>query len=598
MTNSLLQHCLRLVPTDEVIRHVEQICRYDRYQGSTGLEQAAQLVAEAATAAGLTDVRIDRFPADGTAQWWSWRAPVSWTPVAAVLDVYDGPDRVIRIDHAEQPFSVATYSAPTSAGGCDAGLVRVGPSTDGLELKGALAVVERSCFGRAHLLEELSAAGAVGFVTDAPWKGTPDAVHTGRIELPPDSILSAFSVTPAQLDRIATAADHGGRARMTVEVDRSAAMPVVSGVLPGTDASAGEIWLTGHLCHPRPGANDNASGVAALLGVAAALSAGRRAVAGFGTRGSIRFFWGPEFLGQAAVLHQYVGSGGRGRLPDAVINLDMVGEDQDRCASPFVVERPLDLSPSLLGPLAEHYVAGVFAATADHPGSWQPSPFLGFSDHALYADPGIDRPAVQFCHPADRFNHSAGDAPDKVSPVEMLRSTAAAAALAQTLAGGGPDEAEVRRIVDRWCERERTRGRAVASGHGSPWAQRYLTRVEAGCDLLTALAAGDTERPAAPPSPSANGPAIARDWSGPLNLRAMMADLSPGTRGGLAELIAADKHCLSMLFHFAVRANGRRTRHEIVDDASLALEREIEPAVSGRLFDALLESGWVRAVGA
>lgn len=579
-------------------RHVELICRYDRYQGSTGLEEAARLVAESAVAAGLTDVVVDRFPADGRARWWSWRAPVSWTPVTAVLDVYDGPEHVVRIDHAEQPFSLATYSAATAPGGCDARLVRIDGPLGGRDLKGALAVVERSRFGHARLLRELRAAGALGFVTDAPWKGTREAPHPGRIELPPDTGLTAFSVTPARLARIAAAADHGGRARMTVEIDRTAAMPVVSGVLPGTDDDAGEIWLTGHLCHPRPGANDNASGVAALLGVAAALSGGRRADAAFGTRGSIRFFWGPEFLGQAAVLHRCLGPSGDRRLPEAVINLDMVGEDQERCASPFVVERPPDLNPSLLGPLAEHYVEQVFAATAGHPGGWLPSPFLGFSDHALFADPGVDRPGVQFCHPADRFNHSAGDVPGNVSRIEMLRSAAAAAALAQTLAAGGPGREECRRIVGRWCERERTRASTVASGHRPAWARRYLARVEAVCRALTALAAGDTAPPPAGPSPEADGPAIARNWSGPLNLREMMGDLPPRTREELADLIAADKHCLSMLFHFAIRADGRRTRDEIIDDASLALEREIEPVVSGRLFQGLLESGWVREVTA
>ncbi|WP_433498640.1 M28 family peptidase [Sphaerimonospora sp. CA-214678] len=594
MVDGLLERCLRLTPADEMMRHVELICRYDRYQGSTGLEEAARLVAESAVAAGLTDVVVDSFPADGRAQWWTWRAPVSWTPVTAVLDVYDGLGHVVRIDHAEQPFSLATYSAATAPGGCDARLVRIEEAAGGRDLKGALAVVEGFRSGHARLLGELQAAGALGFVTDAPWKGTREAPHPGRIELPPGTSLSAFSMTPAQLARIAAAADRGGRARMTVEIDHSAAMPVVSGMLPGTDDDAGEIWLTGHLCHPRPGANDNASGVAALLGVAAALSEGRRAEAAFGTRASIRFFWGPEFLGQAAVLYQCLGPVGGRRLPEAVINLDMVGEDQVRCASPFVVERPPDLSPSLLGPLAEHYVEQAFAATADHPGTWQPSPFLGFSDHALFADPGIDRPGVQFCHPADRFNHSAGDVPNNVSRVEMLRSTAAAAALAQTIAAGGPDQEERHRIIDRWCERERTRARTVASGHGPAWARRYLMRVEAACQALTALAAGDTTPPPARPSPEADGPAIVRDWPGPLNLREMMGNLPPRTREGLADLIAADKHCLSMLFHFAIRADGRRTRWEIIDDTSLALEREIEPAISEQLFHGLLESGWIR----
>ena len=46
---------------------------------------------------------------------------------------------------------------------------------------------------------------------------------------------------------------------------------VVEAFIPGTPG-ANEILLVSHLCHPRPGANDNASGAAALLETAATLA--------------------------------------------------------------------------------------------------------------------------------------------------------------------------------------------------------------------------------------------------------------------------------------------------------------------------------------
>lgn len=590
MPDALLERCLRLTPLDQVMQHVGRVCRHDRYQGSAGLERAAEYVAQAAATAGLTDVRIDRHAADGRARWWTWRAPVSWTPTTAVLEAYEGTERVLRVDHAEQPFSIATYSAPTPPGGREARLARTGDPA----LRGAFVVVDRSAPGAARP-HDLAAAGAAGFVSDGSWKGDPESPHPGRIELPPGSELTAFSVTPSQLARLATAADRGGRARLVVEIDRSAAMPVVSGVLPGTDLDADEIWLTAHLCHPRPGANDNASGVAALLGVAAALSTGRRTGALPASRASVRFFWGPEFLGQAAVLHQCLGPEARWRLPRAVLNLDMVGEDQARCRSPFVVERPPELTaPSLLTPLAEYYVDQVFRATAGRPGTWRSSPFLGFSDHALFADPAIARPGVQFCHPADRFNHSAGDTLDKVSDVEMLRSAAAAAALVQTLATGGPDRHDLRGIVGRWCHDELARVSAMAKSARNPaWARSRTARAESDAAMLMAMAEGRTARPPHRSSPPSDGPPVTAEWSGPINIRAMMADLSSGTRAEVADLVAVDKIRLALLFQFAIRADGRRTRADIVHDTSLALDREIDSMVSERLFDALLESGWL-----
>ncbi|MFC5215341.1 M28 family peptidase [Streptomyces coerulescens] len=601
MADSPVSQLLPFLRIDDIMGHVERVSAHDRYQASLGLERAAEAVAEAAASAGLQDVGVRRFAADGRPQWWTFRAPVSWTPLTARLAVLAGPGphppEVWSVDHAEQPFTVATYSAPTPHGGSTAPLVPLGADDPvGPAMTGAVALVDRAAFVRGSLLPELTAAGALGLVTDAPCKGDEPDPYVGRIELPPDSALFGFSVTPAMFRSARAAAERGAVARAEVIVDRTAAMPVVSGVLPG-DEEAGEIWLTGHLCHPRPGSNDNASGVAALLGVAATLARARRASTRHGARRPIRFFWGAEFLGNAAVLHESSAPGGRG-LPDALINLDMVGEDQARCRSPFVVERPPETTPTLLGPLAEHVVEETFAATADSPGTWSTSPFLGFSDHALYADPSVDRPAVQFCHPADRFNHSAGDSPDKVSPVEMARATLAGAALAQLLASDGPDAATRSAIVDRWCERERQAVTELRRGTPHTWGSGLADHVARQGTALRALAAGApvararelTESAATKPV----GRAVHRRWQGPLNLRAMLGELPPATRIVLGGMIAEDKHHLSVLFNLAIRANGHRDRDRIVTETSYGLRRPLDPDATARLFDALLESGWLR----
>ncbi|MFH8337114.1 M28 family peptidase [Streptomyces sp. AM6-12] len=600
--DSLVRRLLRSVPIDAVMDHVEQVSAHDRYQASLGLERAAQLVAESAAAAGLADVGVRRYPADGEPQWWTFRAPVSWTPLDARLTVFAGPGPdtavVFRTDHAEQPFAVATYSAATPEGGAVARLVPVrGNDPVGAAVAGAIAVVDRAAFVRGSLPAELTAAGALGLLTDAPWKGSAAAPYVGRIELPPDSALFGFSLTPERFRQASAAAQRGAVAHAEVTVDRTAAMPLVSGVLPGDD-DAGEIWLTAHLCHPRPGSNDNASGVAALLGIADTLARLRRADARYGVRRPIRFFWGAEFLGNAAVLHGRSQPGGGG-LPQALINLDMVGEDQALCRSPFVVERPPETTPTLLAPLAEHVVEQVFTATADSPGTWQPSPFLGFSDHALYADPSVDRPAVQFCHPADRFNHSAGDSPDKVSAVEMTRSCVAGAALAHLLASDGPDPAARSAVVERWCRTEQEAVARLARDSGGAddgWSRGLMDHVARRAAALRALAAGAPAAEArllAGPGPAAAGPPVRRNWPGPLNLRAMLGQLPVTTRTVLGGMIADDKHHLSVLFNLAIRADGARDRERIVTETSYGLRRPLDPATTDRLFDALLESGWL-----
>jgi hypothetical protein len=623
MLETLLPSLFDLVRIGTVMEHVARVAALDRFQASLGLEAAADLVAAAAEAAGLSEVTLERFPADGGDHWWTFRAPVSWTPTTGRLHLpaTNGAPST-TVDHATQPFALATYSAATAAGGVRAPLVPVRSADEAACVPaGALALVAPAVAGHGTLIPNLTAAGALGLLTDVSRRDDLAAPTSGRIELPPDSRLLAFSLTPGQYAAAEAAAACGALAEVEVTVDRTAAMPVVSGLLPGTDPTAGEVWLIAHLCHPRPGANDNASGVAALLGAAETLVALEHTGRGDTRRRGIRFFWGPEFVGTAAVLHRRLGPGAAPgaaiRPPHALINLDMVGEDQTRCHSPFLVERPPDTVPSLLAPLAEHVVDAVFRATCDQPGRWSTTPFQGFSDHALLADPGFARPAVHFCHPADRFNHSGADSLDKVSPVEMLRSTVAGAALAQLLAQDRLPTAALCAVVDDWCLREERAAAEVvqdlAGPWGDAWVQSHLAHVRHTNTRMRALAATGEVAPSAParcgdvasaePSdhpqfPGPPGPRPLAAWGGPLNLRAMLGALSPATRARLTTLVAEDKNWLSVLFNLAIRADGRRTREQIIEETGHGLRRSLPQPVAEELLDALVASGWLTESGA
>lgn len=575
---------LRAVPLDDVMAHVTEVTAHDRYQASRGIEAAAGYVAEMAEAAGLADVSIERHPADGAARWWTFDAPVSWTPAAARLEVWTGGRHVLTADHARQPFTIATHSAATPSGGLTAPLKRAERGSSGLN--GAVAVLERDALEQGDAVRELSAAGAVGFVTGAAAPGERDeGGHPVRVELDPRAELFGFSLAPDDFGLAHAAADAGGVAQAVVEIDRTATMPVVTGVLPGELDE--EIWLTAHLCHPRPSANDNASGVAAQLGVAATLAAARRRDASWATPRAIRFVWGPEFVGAAAALHRRLVRPGGGRPPAAAINLDMVGEDQRRCGGPFVLERPPDCAASLLAPLAEQVLAAVFAATSRSPGAWRPARFAGFSDHALFADPRLGSPAVQLCHAPDRFNHTAADSLDKVSPVETRRATAAAAALAQIAAGDvALSPAETKRTVEDWCAAERTAVAAAAREHravdGGAWARQLLDYGRRRTAELRSLVDGDVAHLGAPGAP--------KQWPGPFNPRALVAALPPRSRAAVTRLIRSDRDNGSLLIDLAIRGGG--TREQTIREASFARRRPVDAEVGDVLYDGLVESGW------
>lgn len=582
MYRDLIRDLLAETDIEWVIGRLGSIAELDRYQGSLGLVRAAELVAEEAERIGLRDVVLRHYPADGKAQWWSFQAPMAWTPTRAELHVTVSGSTAFTLDHAASPMAVATYAAPRTARAVP--LVRFLPNTPSSELAGALVVVDREWFYRGDLLDQLTAAGAIGFVTDAPAREN----FRGRIELPINTGLTAFSLTGTEQRTAIEAARLGGEATIVVEIDRSATMPVVEALLPGAEPD--EVWLTGHLCHPRPGADDNASGAAALLGVARLLAEGRRRPAC-----STRFIWGPEYLGNAAVLHKRIHTG-RGRLPKALVNLDMVGADQTKCRAPFVLERPPDCHPTLLGVIAERMVAETFRQTSAAPGVWQAQPFYGFSDHALYADPSIRRPAVQLCHPADRYNHSAGDTLEQISETEMLRSIVTAAAIV-TIVGDLPGgQRSMSSMVEEWIRAETDAISAMSTTAPAEWLAGLRRHHDWLARSLRALAAGATEAEVAdanPIAPLGAEPALSRRWSGPLNLRAMMAALPHAEQAKLREMIAEDKLCLAWLFNFAIRADGRLGRTAIQTHTAYSLRKTISANKASPLWEALLRSGWL-----
>lgn len=591
MSDDLALRCLSRVPLSAMMRNLAQIAAYDRYQASRGIEEVATRVAEEAAASGLEHVSVTSFPADGTMRWWSFRAPVSWTPTAARFELRNGGGEAFVLDHARSPFAIATYSAPTPPSGVTTRLVDFDVSHPNDGLRGAIAVVAKADYRLADVAPALVACGALGFVTDALSRRAEDGEHRGRIELEPRSPLFAFSLTMQELDLIRAGAERGSLAHALVAVDRSAAMPVVTGLLPGEDPHD-EVWLTAHLCHPRPGANDNASGAAALLGVAAALHAARSDVSRGALRKSIRFCWGPEYLGVAAMLHARRDA----RPPSAVINLDMVGDDQARSGGPFIVERGPDSRTALITPLAEHVVARIFEHTRAEPGTWRPAQFSGLSDHALFADSRTGAPAVHLCHEGDRFNHSAGDTLENVSAVEVLRAASAAAAIA-SLAAGDPalSRSAVRRIVLDWTRREESAARRIAARYQGRWAQRFLAHVDRGNAAMLALAeSGENQRLREDDDPSTFAePPLRRSWPGPFNARAMVAEVPARSRRAVERALEARKNSYAMLNTMANAVDGRRGRSAVLEHMSFALRRPVGDGDAELLLGAMVESGWI-----
>jgi hypothetical protein len=615
------------------------ICAHDRYQASAGITVAAGYVAERAEAAGLAEVSVLSFPADGTQRWWTYRAPLPWTPVRARLAV----NGVTLVRYPQQPYTLAAYSAPTPPRRLP--LVRWSAVRLGADPGGALVVVDEPV-GLGVIAGPLTADGAVAVVAD-PLSGRPDRdlEQVGRLELAAGGRLAGFSVTAAQLASLTVAAEARAAATIEVVVDEGArAMPVVTGLLPGTGDE--EVLLTAHLCHPRPGANDNASGVAALLGAARVLTG-----AAWTPGPGVRFLWGPEFCGVAAYLHDQVG-GGRTPPPSLAINVDMAGQDVRLCGGPLVIERGPDDIPSFLPALAGQCAALLPSASRSYSGAvpcdpwtWRATPFAGGSDHALLADAPARCQAIGLGHWPDRANHSSADTPDLVDPAELRRTAVIACAMAAAVRGRADPSlaADVGDATVSWAAEHvlatlpgrrpaptQTPARAggapnaglVLDPHDDANAGRLLRhRRTVALGAIRALAAAGAEAgwlrsatawleeivaasaerltvPALPPAPDDHGKALQRNWAGPVNLRALAEAACPADRDWLEHQLAADRggnYARAVALMRAV--NGDRDRDEVTWWAALSSELPIPATFADRFLDLMSLAGWTTSRG-
>jgi hypothetical protein len=212
--------------------------------------------------------------------------------------------------------------------------------------------------------------------------------------------------------------------------------------IPGE--SEEEVVVVAHICHPQPSANDNASGSGAAMEAARAL--GRLIARGDlkKPRRAIRFTLVPEMTGTYCYLA--ANEAGIGRIV-AALNLDMVGERQEVCGGPLILEETPGALPSYVNALMEAIYDEAKAEAANLGGSSKYalfkhaiSPFSGGSDHYIYSDPTVGVPCPMFIQWPDKFYHTSWDTIDKVDP-EMLRKVALmCATYAYFIAMAGPEE--------------------------------------------------------------------------------------------------------------------------------------------------------------
>jgi len=444
---------------------VQELTLHHRMRVSAGIRAAAEVMVRQASGYGLDQVELLELPADGEIFYGTQRSRPAWdVEFAELWQLRETQDQWVddaRIASWEiRPLSLAQDSA---SGQLSGNLVDVGQGTSASDYEGREIadqwVLTASQPGAVVPLAvgRYGAAGIVSYAQNqksAWWGEDRNLVRWGHMDTFPAPEAFGFMVTVNQARewQRQLAAGQEVRLRGVVESRREpGAYTIPMAVIRGDDEAVAdqELVFSCHLDHPNPGANDNASGCAAILEVARSLHKliveGRIAR----PRRTMRFFWPSEIEGTIALLNA------RPEFAEkavAVIHMDMVGGNADRTKAIFHVTKSPGSLPTVVNDVAEilgRFVNGQtyeLSATgqagyplADPEGTRQAlqARFADFSmgsDHQIWTEGSFRVPAIYLNDWPDRYIHTDGDTLANIDPTKLLRAAFIGAASGYYLA--------------------------------------------------------------------------------------------------------------------------------------------------------------------
>lgn len=453
-------------------RNLDRITLFHRTRAGSQFRIAAEHVRTQLRAYGFDNARILEYPADGKTMFGTQKSRMAWEVESAELWEVDASGRKLRrlADWESMPLSLAQDSI---SGKADTTLVDVGDGTsladyEGKDVRGKLVLTESQPEAVADLA--IGKFGAAGIVSCAPnqesawWKEDDRLVRWGHLSSFPaaGSETFAFMISLGEARALRERMDKGDAIHLHARVKATRAPGVyslVEAVIPGNDADVADeqIVLTCHLDHPRPGANDNASGCVSILESARTLKRlidQRRIPA---PRRSIRFVFPAEIEGTLIYLNADPELASRIK---ANIHMDMVGGGEVTKSVYRISTGPLSL-PSFIPDVAHaigdfvnrQTLAYAGSETVDGPdarpatfalvspeGGKEPlqAVFEGISmgsDHDIYREGSWRIPGIYLHDWPDRYIHTNFDSAANIDPTKLKRSAFIGAVSAVYLAG-------------------------------------------------------------------------------------------------------------------------------------------------------------------
>ena len=434
-------------------RNLDTITLYHRTRASSQFRQAAEHVLGRLREYGFDNAEIIEYLADGSTMFGTQKSRPAWDVEFAELWELDvNGNRLKRHGSWEaMPLSVAQDSI---SGKTKAMLVDIGAGTSdndyaGKELKGKLvltgsqpaAVIERA----------VGKLGAVGIISYAPnqksawWKEDDRLVRWGHMGTFAKTKGFAFMISLGVARQLQQRLAAGEEISFEAEVRASQQVgkySLVTAVIEGSDPvlKSEEIVYSCHLDHPRPGANDNASGCVSILETARSLKQLINTGALAAPKRSLRFLWPAEIEGSLIYLSSLKDTS----VIKANIHLDMVAGNQQTKAVFRISGGPM-YRPTFIADIGHEigrfvnqqtlrYASGETVAypLVSKEGSKNPqlTQMEGISlgsDHQVFNEGSWGIPGIYLHDWPDRYIHTNFDSAAMIDPTKLKRAAFIAA---------------------------------------------------------------------------------------------------------------------------------------------------------------------------
>jgi aminopeptidase YwaD len=452
----------------------KNIVRFSGYAPSPGSDQVAEYIAGRLRGMGLTNIDIEKYPADGKTYSWAFRTEPSWEGREGELWVVE-PERELLASFAASKTVLARQSRDADI---TAPLVDVGEGTRpedyaGKNIEGAMvlatgnlslvarqAIWERKAAGVIYVrtMDAMDYPDLFGSLDFIPWYGPHGETPTFAFSL-------SSRVGTSLRERLAAGEKLVLHAH--VKADTGAGnYNVVRGEIPGTNPALPAVLVYSHDNSRNSGGANNLTGVGCNLEVAHVLTSLIAQGKLPRPMRTIRFMFGPEHYGITEHFHGH---------PDdvsrilAMVNVDMIGYSQSRAKAVLHLYRTPWSHPSFMNDVVQefldrmgeentisirnaHFLAArpsegfldpLFAPTGSREQlRYNVEEFWGPSDHEDASDGSIGLAAVLFNDFPDVYLGTQDDRPELAGDsTQMRRGVAIVASSAYALASASADNA-------------------------------------------------------------------------------------------------------------------------------------------------------------